>query len=264
MKINQLCFGYTNQLLFDNLSFDVPKGKLTAVIGANGSGKSSLLNLLANREQPRSGTIKIANQEIKNLSKRQFSKLVGFLPQQNFFSESITVREFVRYGRLPYHRYQLRLSTIEEEIVTEAIEDCGLQALQNTMMNRLSGGEMQRAFLAMSFAQETEYLLLDEPTTYLDTVHQIKLFESLMKRNQKKGLTILMVLHDFNHALVYSDYLLVMHKGDLVANGLTDQILTEKLLKDYFGVDGELLTSKSGQSFFAATGIGGKHEANYT
>ncbi|MBS7578250.1 MULTISPECIES: ABC transporter ATP-binding protein [unclassified Enterococcus] len=255
MKINHLSFGYGSHHLFKDLTFEIPEGKITAVIGPNGSGKSSLLNLLANRKQPLSGKIQIANQEIKDISKRQYSQRVGFLPQQNFFTEPITVREFVAYGRLPYHRYQLRLSKLEEKIVTEALADCGLEALQTTLMSQLSGGQMQRAFLAMTFAQETQYLLLDEPTTYLDTVHQIKLFESLIKRNKKTGLTIIMVLHDFNQALSYSDHLLVMHQGNLVANGPTVQAFNQALIEEYFGVTGELLTDTSGQSFFAARGI---------
>ena len=236
LHIHNLHNGYGDAKILHGISATLPAGKITALIGPNGCGKSTLLKTLARLLPPQSGDITLDREAIYHMSPRRFARRLSLLPQHHMVPEGISVRTLVGYGRSPYLNLWGRLGKADLDIVARVMAATHTDTLADKRVDELSGGQQQRAFLAMTLAQETPYLLLDEPTTYLDLNHQIALMD-MMRAQQEKGTTVITVLHDLNQAARYCDHLIVLKAGHLVAEGSPAEVLTPALLADVFAVN---------------------------
>ncbi len=224
----------------------VPTGKITAIIGANGSGKSTILKTLARILAPTSGAVYLDGKKVHQESTKMIAKQLAILPQLPEAPEGTTVRDLVSFGRFPHRQGFGYLSKHDHIMIDEAIEKTHLTELQQKPVNQLSGGQRQRAWIAMALAQETPFLLLDEPTTYLDIAHQLEVLCLLQKLNQQQERTIVMVVHDLNHAARFADHLIAIKSGGIYAEGNPIKVLTHQLLEDVFRVKAEILIDDSG------------------
>ncbi len=232
----QLSVAYGDTTIIENLSVTIPKGKVTALIGPNGCGKSTLLKTLSRINKPKSGEIFIEQTSLGQIKDKVLAQQLSLLPQVLVSPEGITVRKLVEYGRSPYVSHWGRLSQADKRIVEQAMTETGVLELAEQNVESLSGGQRQRAWIAMVLAQDTEIVMLDEPTTYLDLSHQIELME-LMRTMNEQGKTVIVVLHDLNQACRYCDHLVVLKRGQLMAQGSPEEVFTERLLQEVFDLD---------------------------
>jgi ferric citrate transport system ATP-binding protein len=239
LQTQQLKAGYDHAVIINDISMTIAHGKITALIGPNGCGKSTLLKTLATLLLPLSGQVLWQQQSIQQLKKRDFAQQLAILPQSQETPEGITVKEAVEYGRNPYLGFWGQLKNRDQQIVEQAMVMTGVNNLTEKLLTELSGGQRQRVWLAMTLAQDTDYLLFDEPTTYLDINHQAELMK-LMRTLNNSGKTIITVLHDINQACRYCDELIVMKQGKIVAQGAPKNIITSSLLKEVFELDAEI------------------------
>lgn len=236
LRIDHLQSGYGAIRILKDLNLVIPEGKITALIGPNGCGKSTLLKTIARLLPPQGGDIRLDGQSVYRMGAKAFARHVAFLPQHHMVPEGISVRTLVGYGRSPYLNLWGRLGSKDHDIVARVMAATHTDMLADKRVDELSGGQQQRAFLAMTLAQETPYLLLDEPTTYLDLNHQIALMD-MMRAEQEKGVTVITVLHDLNQAARYCDHLVVLKDGALIAEGAPQQVMTNHLLAEVFAVN---------------------------
>jgi iron complex transport system ATP-binding protein len=228
--------GYAGAPVLTNVELSIPDGRITALIGANGSGKSTLLRALARIIRPSGGAVCLDGKSIATLPSRTVARTLALLPQSPVSPEGLTVRQLCRFGRHP-HQGLLSLRTKhDEDVVEQALAATGLLDLCDRELDRLSGGQRQRAWIAMALAQETPLLLLDEPTTYLDIAHQIEILELLRDLNARENRTIVMVVHDLNHAAQYADLIVALVGGGVHAAGAPADLLTPALIEAVFGV----------------------------
>lgn len=227
------------------VSFGIPKGKITAIIGPNGCGKSTTLKAVC-RLIPSSGSVKYKEQEVKSFSRREFAKLIAILTQSPQAPADLTVRDLVEMGRFPHRSLFGGGGKDDKEHVDWALKECNLTQFQERLLVTLSGGERQRAWIAMALAQRPEVLFLDEPTTYLDISHQLEVMQLLDRLNKQLGITIVMVIHELNHAIQYADHVIVVKSGQLVISGDPKEIITPKLLDAVFGVEADEFTCSNG------------------
>ncbi|GAB3488053.1 Fe(3+) dicitrate ABC transporter ATP-binding protein FecE [Marinomonas epiphytica] len=235
LSAHQLTLGYRQKTIVKNVSFAIPEGKITALIGPNGCGKSTLLKAFSRALSPWQGKVCWHDKDLTSISQRDLAKQLALLPQTQPIPEGVLVKDIVAYGRSPYTGFWGKLNAEDQGFVSQAMEDTGIEPLAEQAISELSGGQRQRVWLAMTLAQNTPYLLLDEPTTYMDLNHQVELMQ-LLKRLNQQGKTIVTVLHDINQAARYCDHLMVMKDGQLITQGAPDTVLTETLLKDVFSV----------------------------
>jgi iron complex transport system ATP-binding protein len=233
----KLTLGYAAVRVLESVDVSIPDGKITALIGANGSGKSTLLKALGRIIAPEAGTVYLDGKEISAMPGRAIARTLALLPQSPVSPDGLTVRQLCRFGRHPHKGMLSRTSAEDEEIVDHALAATGLADLASRPLDRLSGGQRQRAWIAMALAQETPILLLDEPTTYLDIAHQLEVLELLRDLNRNGGRTVVMVVHDLNHAAQYADHIIAVADGGIHAAGSPGALLTPELIKTVFGVD---------------------------
>ncbi|UTV30631.1 ABC transporter ATP-binding protein [Photobacterium atrarenae] len=223
-------------------SLSFAEGQVTTLLGHNGSGKSTLIKLLSRQQAASQGQVLLQSQPVEALSARDFALKVAYLPQHPPLTDGVTVRELVRFGRYPWKGALGRYSAEDEQLVDEAIERVGLVAFANRFVSTLSGGERQRAWVAMLLAQRSQCILLDEPTSALDVAHQYELLSLIRELNQSLGLTVIMVLHDINMAARFSDHLIAMHSGAVLASGAPEDLMKESVLASVYGVPLGLFT----------------------
>ena len=228
--------GYGDRTVVDQLSFVVPDGQVTAVVGANACGKSTLLRGMARLLRPTSGTVLLDGEQIHRTSTRKVARTLGLLPQAPVTPEGVSVVDLVSRGRHPHHGALRRWSPEDDAAVAEALTLTGTTELAERAVDELSGGQRQRVWVAMALAQGTDLLLLDEPTTYLDVAHQMDLLELLRDLNAARGTTIVMVLHELNLAARFADHLVAMCDGRVVASGAPGEVLTEETVREVFGL----------------------------
>lgn len=240
ISVKNLSFGYDKKLTIKDVSFELEKGKFISLIGPNGSGKSTLLKTMLYLQQPRSGETRIEGNILKEMKHKERAKLVGFLPQAPDIHEQITVEELVKLGR--YHNKKVMQPLQEEDFkaVNDAIEWIGLKEFREKSILSLSGGQRQRAFLAMVLAQQTDYIFLDEPTSYLDINHQIEFVELLKRLQEELGKTIVIVLHDLPIVAKYSDYVVTLKNGELYSSGTPQEVFNTKMLNTVFSVQADI------------------------
>jgi len=235
IKAQNICVSINDKEIVHNLSLEIPEGKVTAIIGPNGCGKSTTLKALS-RILPYKGSITFKGSEMYALSQREFAKSLAILTQSPQAPSDLTVNDLVEMGRFPHRGFLGRGGKDDKEHVEWALAQTGVTAMRNRLLNTLSGGERQRAWIAMALAQRPEVLLLDEPTTYLDICHQLEIMQLIGRLNQELGLTVVMVVHDLNHAIMYADHVVVVKAGKLVTSGAPREIITADLLAEVFKV----------------------------
>jgi iron complex transport system ATP-binding protein len=233
----RLKLGYASNVVLDNIEVLIPDGRITALVGANGSGKSTLLRALGRVSSPLSGTVFLDGKAIATMTGREVARTLALLPQSPVSPEGLTVRQLCRFGRHPHRGILSRASAYDEEVVAHSLDATGLTELGERQLDQLSGGQRQRAWIAMALAQETPILLLDEPTTYLDIAHQFEVLELLKQLNRDRARTVVMVVHDLNHAAQYADNIVAVGGGNVLAHGTPSDVLTPPLIKEIFGID---------------------------
>ncbi len=229
-------FQIAERVLLHPLNVTFPAGKFSALIGHNGSGKSTLLKLLGRHQISSGGTIILNKISVSDWSSKRFAREVAYLPQQLPLAEGLTVRELVSLGRYPWHGALGRFSEKDDQIVNDGIDATGLNTMANRIVDSLSGGEKQRAWIAMLIAQDTRCLLLDEPTSALDLAHQSEILMLLQKLSQERGITIIAVLHDINMAARYCDYVYALRSGKMIAQGKPNEIMNPSVLMKIYGI----------------------------
>lgn len=224
--------------IFDGLDLDIREGVVTTLIGANGSGKSTLFNLLTKNLKPQAGGIFLRAGDVSALRLKDFAKLVAIVHQRNSAPGDLSVEKLVGYGRYPFQGLgQKRDADEDERMVAWALETTGLSELADAPVASLSGGQAQRAWIAMALAQGSKVLLLDEPTTYLDVRYQLDILRLVRRLNAEFGITVVMVLHDINQALCYSDEVVALADGRIVAQGAPREVVTPDVIKRVYGID---------------------------
>lgn len=234
ISVQSMSTSYGGPPVLKNINLNIAKSSLISVIGANGSGKSTLLRTLCRLLKIQSGYIYIDKKNILSYSKKELAKKISFLPQYKFLPEDMTVYELVSYGRFPHSSF-LRNTKQDKESIAKAIALTHLEKLQNRKVSTLSGGERQRAWIALCIAQEAEIMLLDEPTTYLDIKCQMDVMELILNLNHELATTILMTLHDINHAAHYSNRVIAIKNGEIFADGSVSSTINEELILKVFG-----------------------------
>lgn len=236
LALEDVTVKFNKRTVIDQLNWKAEAGKIYSIVGPNGCGKSTLLNTIAGHLKPERGTVLLDGQPLGSYTRQRLARHMAMLRQSQEQLPDMTVRTLVGYGRFPHKPAWRALREEDEEIVEWAMAQTGILALAERKLVALSGGERQRVWIAMMLAQKTSLLLLDEPTTYLDVSHQWEIVELVRNLNRKYGVTIVMVLHDIDHAAACSDEIMVMNGGRLYASGTPEQVITDQTLRDVFGV----------------------------
>ncbi|KRU26711.1 putative Fe(3+) dicitrate transport ATP-binding protein FecE [Clostridium sporogenes] len=243
-----LAIAYEDKLIVNGLNMNIPKGKITTIIGPNGCGKSTVLKTVGCILKPKEGLVYLNGDDIRNLSTKEVAQKMAILPQSPQAQGGLTVGEIVSYGRFPHKKGFGKLSPEDKKVIEWALDITKLTELEVTMVDNLSGGQRQRVWIAMALAQQTDLILLDEPTTYLDMAYQLEVLELLYNLNRKQSCTIVMVLHDLNLAARFADYMIAIRSGNIIKCGTPKEIMTNKVLKDTFNIDAEIVWgSKTGR-----------------
>ncbi|MGE6399346.1 ABC transporter ATP-binding protein [Bacillus cereus] len=238
MEIKNVTFSYDNVTdRLKSVSSEIEVGKITTIIGPNGCGKSTLLGVMSRNHDPRSGEVMLDGKAISEYKPKEFARKLAVVHQQNEAPADITVEKLTSFGRMPYKNIFSTQTDEDSEAIERALTCTRLQDKRDKPIHALSGGERQRVWIAMTLAQNTPMLFLDEPTTYLDIYYQLEILELVKELNEVHGLTIVMVLHDINQAIRYSDHIIVMKDGEIVMKGKPGEVVTEDMIKTIYGVD---------------------------
>lgn len=256
MEIKEVTFSYNR--IDDHLrgvSEHIEKGKITTIIGPNGCGKSTLLGVIGANHTPNRGEVVLDGKKLNSYRPKELARRLAFVHQHNEAPDDLTVERLVRYGRLPHSRLLKPDREADEAAVNWALSCTKLEDKRLFPVRELSGGERQRVWIALALAQKSQFLCLDEPTTYLDIFYQIEVLELIRELNVQHGLTILMVLHDINQAIRYSDKIIVMRNGEIVASGPPEQVVTKETVHAVYGVDVVLRTDPEAGLYIIPVGI---------
>lgn len=249
INITNLSVAYDKKVIINGLSTSIQEGQITTIVGPNGCGKSTLLKAISKNLSYSTGDIAINNKSLNKISTKKLAKTLAILPQAPKVPDSFTVKELVAFGRYPFIPFGRRMNKKDYDIINWALEKTDMVGYKCRRVNTLSGGERQRAWIAMALTQQPKILLLDEPTTYLDIGHQYEVLELVREIGHKLDMTIVMVLHDINQAITYSDQVIVMEKGKIVCKDSAELALNETTMSTVFGLEGEFIGHKSGKYF---------------
>lgn len=240
VEVKNVSKRYGNKAVIDQVSVSIPKGKITSFIGPNGAGKSTLLSMISRLIAKDDGEILIDGEHVNQAKSKELAKKVAILKQSNHLNLRLTIRELVSFGRFPYS--QGKLSREDWKHVDEAIRYMELGDIQNKYIDQLSGGQRQRAFIAMVIAQDTEYVLLDEPLNNLDMKHSVQIMKVLRRLVNELGKTVVIVIHDINFASCYSDYIVALKDGKVAKEGTVNEMMECKVLKEIYEIDMKIET----------------------
>ncbi|KNH15884.1 iron ABC transporter ATP-binding protein [Priestia megaterium] len=235
VEVTNVSKTYGEKTVLEKTSVVIPKGKITSFIGPNGAGKSTLLSIMSRLIKADSGSISIEGKNIETIDSSDLAKKMSILKQSNQLNIRLSVRELVNFGRFPYSKG--RLTKSDEQAVDQALSYMKLEGIQDKYLDELSGGQCQRAFIAMVIAQDTEYIFLDEPLNNLDMKHSVEIMKLLKRLVEDLGKTIVIVIHDINFASVYSDYIVALKNGEVIREGPTETIIQTSVLKDIYDMD---------------------------
>lgn len=238
VEVKNLFKKYNNKTVVEDVSIEIMKGKITSFIGPNGAGKSTVLSMISRLITRDSGEVLIEGKDMGKFNSNELAKKIAILKQANHINIRLTIRELVAFGRFPYS--QGKLTKEDWKYVDEAIEYMELADMQDKFLDQLSGGQQQRAFIAMVIAQNTEYVLLDEPLNNLDMKHSVQIMKVLRRLADELGKTVVIVIHDINFASCYSDYIVALKDGKVVHNGPTEQVINSNVLKEIYDMDIEI------------------------
>jgi iron complex transport system ATP-binding protein len=237
LRAASLTLGYEDRTVVHELDLAVPNGQVTVIVGPNACGKSTTLRALGRLLKPQGGAVLLDGAELARIPTRKIAQSIGLLPQTPVAPEAITVADLVSRGRQPHQAWWKQWSDEDERAVTDAMDRTDVTELAERPVDALSGGQRQRVWIAMALAQETDLLLLDEPTTYLDIAHQVEVLDLVRQLNREQGRTVVVVLHDLNQAARYADHLVAMKAGVIVAEGPPGEVVTADLVREVFGLD---------------------------
>jgi iron complex transport system ATP-binding protein len=232
----RLPLAYDKRTITEGLSIAVPDNSFTVVVGPNACGKSTLLRALSRMLKPAEGSVVLDGADISGMPAKKLARTLGLLPQSSIAPDGITVADLVARGRYPHQGLLRQWSREDERVVQESMTATGIDDLADRFVDELSGGQRQRVWIAMALAQQTQLLLLDEPTTYLDIAHQIEVLDLCAGLHEEQGRTLVAVLHDLNHAARYATHLIAMRDGQVVAEGAPGEIVTARLVEEVFGM----------------------------
>lgn len=235
IQVRELTKSYGSKAVVEKVNVDIHPGKITSFIGPNGAGKSTLLSMVSRLLDADTGEVLVDNSNTKKMKSNEFSKRVSILKQSNFMNVRLTIRELVSFGRFPHSKG--RLTSEDIQIVNQALDYMDLMGMQHQYLEELSGGQRQRAFIAMVIAQDTDYILLDEPLNNLDMKHSVQIMKILRRLVDELGKTVVIVLHDINFASVYSDRIVAMKEGQVVKDGPTNDIINSESLREIYDMD---------------------------
>ena len=237
MEVKNVFFSYGKNEILKGASLKIEKGKVTTIMGANGCGKSTLFSLMTKNLAPGKGKILLGEKNISNLRLNEFARKVAIVHQYNTAADDITVERLVSFGRTPHLGMMGIRGEEDERYVNWAMEVTNVSQFRERELSRLSGGQRQRVWIAMALAQGTEILFLDEPTTYLDIRYQIEILELVRKLNREFGMTIVMVLHDINQSIYFSDKIIGLAGGKVIVEGEPEEVITEESIHELYGID---------------------------
>ncbi|MGS2589510.1 ABC transporter ATP-binding protein [Streptomyces hebeiensis] len=237
LRAQGLTLAYEDRTVVSDLDLAVPDGRVTVIVGPNACGKSTTLRALGRLLRPRSGSVLLDGTELAKIPTKRIARSIGLLPQSPVAPEAITVADLVSRGRQPHQRWWQQWSEEDERAVRDAMARTDVTALADRSVDELSGGQRQRVWIAMALAQETDLLLLDEPTTFLDIAHQVEVLDLVRRLNHEQGRTVVIVLHDLNQAARYADHLVAMKAGRVVAEGPPADVVTAELVREVFGLE---------------------------
>lgn len=240
IEVRQLNLSYGGPIIVKDMDLILPREKISVIIGANGCGKSTLLKSMARILKPDMGEIYVDRQNVHTAASRDIAKIVAVLPQNPVAPSGLTVEELVSYGRFPHKKGFGALGQKDFSIIEESLALSGMTELRTTPLSELSGGQRQRAWIAMTLCQKTPYLLLDEPTTFLDLSHQLDILQLLARLNKEEGRTIVMVLHELNNASRFADHMVGMKSGRVVAQGTPAEVVTKENLREIFDINADI------------------------
>ena len=242
IQVKNIAVGYDNIQIIQDISVQFHEGEITAIIGPNGCGKSTFLKAITRIIPHAKGAVYLDGEAIAKMKTKDLAKKMAILPQVTESPAGLTVGELVSYGRYPHQSGFGKLTEEDYEIIDWALEMTSTLKYKYRFVDTLSGGQRQRVWIAMALAQKTDIIFLDEPTTYLDMAHQLEVLNLLKTLNEKENRTIIMVLHDLNHAARFSHQLIAMREGTLVRQGSVDEIMRNDVLKEIFGIDARIVT----------------------
>ncbi|EUJ31035.1 ABC transporter ATP-binding protein [Listeria cornellensis] len=241
LKTDGLQIAYDKRVIVDALNIEIPKGKITALVGANGSGKSTILKTMSRLMKPSKGHVFLDGKAIHRQSTKEIAKQLAILPQNPTAPDGLTVSELVSYGRSPHQSGFKSMSVKDRDMIQWALRVTSLNDFADRPIDSLSGGQRQRAWIAMALAQETDILFLDEPTTFLDMTHQLEVLMLLKQLNLQENRTIVMVVHDLNHASRFADHMIAIRSGQVISEGSPVNVMTEQTLEDVFGIKADIM-----------------------
>lgn len=236
-EVRDVTTGYDKKVVIENFNMTIPKGQITSIVGPNGCGKTTLLHTLTRVLKIKYGTVLMDGKDIFAMNTKNVAKRLSLLPQMSNAPDGLTVRELIGYGRHPHKKPFEGLNQWDYENIDWAVDVTGIKAFTDRPVSELSGGQKQRVWLAMALAQNTDIILLDEPTTYLDMKFQMEILNLLKSLNETADKTIVMVLHDINHASRFSDHMIALKEGGIRKLGKPETVMTESVLKEVFEVD---------------------------
>lgn len=235
IEVKNIVKQYGDNRVVDDISFKLEKGKITSFIGPNGAGKSTLLSIMSRIVDKNEGEVYIEGKEISLWDSRELAKKISILKQTNHINIRLTVRDLVSFGRFPYSNG--KLTPEDWEYIDKAIQYMQLENIQERYLDQLSGGQRQRAYIAMVIAQDTEYILLDEPLNNLDMKHSVEIMKTLRRLVDELGKTVGLVVHDINFASCYSDYVVILNNGRIAKEGGVDEIINKEILEDIYKIE---------------------------
>jgi iron complex transport system ATP-binding protein len=244
ITIDNVSKSYSAETTIGPVSLEIPAGGVTALVGPNGAGKSTLLTMIGRLQKPDTGTITVGGMDVASASSGEVAKRLSILRQENHFVTRLTVRQLVGFGRYPYSHG--RLNVEDEKYISEAIDFLNLGEFENRYLDQLSGGQRQRAYVAMVLAQNTEYVLLDEPLNNLDMKHSVQMMKQLRRASDELGRTVIIVLHDINFAARYADHICAMTNGEVNVFGAPEEVIQDDVLTGIFGTDVRVLETEYG------------------
>ena len=239
MKIFNITKKYDEKTVVDSVSFEIPQGKVISFIGPNGAGKSTVMGMISRLIATSSGEVEFQGKDIRKWQDKELAKELAILTQQNNIQMKLTVEELVCFGRFPHSGN--RLSDKDMELVDQAISYMELEDFRDCFLDELSGGQRQRALIAMVIAQDTKYVLLDEPTNNLDIYHATNLMKMVRRLCDELGKTVILVLHEINYAACYSDYICAFKDGKVAKFGTVEEVMTKDVLSEIYDVDFEIM-----------------------